>query len=84
MRLSLWYIGCTAVHNLAEDEVYVIRPNEYVTRYVQCRGPRASQFVLCGEVVLSKSISTIGNFVFGDIISDRFFRRVLIGGYTVD
>lgn len=32
MRLSLGYIGCAAMHNLAEDEVYVVRPNEFVTR----------------------------------------------------
>lgn len=36
MRLSLSYIGCTAAvqHNLVEDEVYVLRPYEYVSRYI--------------------------------------------------
>jgi hypothetical protein len=34
MRISLSYIGCSVMHSLSEDEVYVTRPNEDVTRYV--------------------------------------------------
>lgn len=38
MQLSLSYDGCTAVHNLTSDEVYILRENEKVTRYYLANG----------------------------------------------
>lgn len=36
MQLTLAYVGCNVTqHLLQEDEVYVLRPHEFVQRYIQ-------------------------------------------------